>query len=122
MPPLPTPLQPRVPLAPAGDAGGGGAADGKPLDAGGVQGPGDGSTPGAGGGSDGRQAGPSAGPDADDAGTGRGGRERKAFLLRVSPEVMEELRGWASAEFRSVNAHIEYLLRDALRRRGRSKE
>ena len=43
------------------------------------------------------------------------GRERKAFLLRLSPDLMEELRTWASHELRSLNAHIEYLLRDAVR-------
>jgi len=44
-------------------------------------------------------------------------RERKAFLLRLSPDLMEELRTWAAHELRSLNAHIEYLLRDATRRR-----
>ena len=48
-------------------------------------------------------------------------RERKAFLLRLPPELMAELRGWAGGELRSLNAHIEYLLREAVRRR-RGKE
>ena len=43
--------------------------------------------------------------------------ERKAFLLRLSPELYAELRRWASQELRSLNGHIEYLLRDAVRRR-----
>ena len=47
----------------------------------------------------------------------RATRERKAFLLRLSPELMDELRTWASPELRSLNAHLEYLLRDAVRRR-----
>jgi hypothetical protein len=42
---------------------------------------------------------------------------RKPFLLRLSPELMAELKGWASQEFRSLNGHIEYLLQDAVRRR-----
>ncbi|MHC4845118.1 MAG: type II toxin-antitoxin system antitoxin [Planctomycetota bacterium] len=42
---------------------------------------------------------------------------RKGFPLRLSPELMEELRAWASQDMRSLNAHIEFLLRDALRRR-----
>ncbi len=42
---------------------------------------------------------------------------RKPFLLRLSPELMDELRGWANAELRSLNAHIEFLLRQALKRR-----
>ena len=48
--------------------------------------------------------------------------ERKGFLLRVSPELLEQLRGWAEQEMRSVNAQIEWVLRDALRRRGREVE
>ena len=43
--------------------------------------------------------------------------ERKGFLLRLPPELMGELRGWANQELRSLNAHIEYLLRESLRRR-----
>jgi hypothetical protein len=52
---------------------------------------------------------------------GRGPRPqragRKAFLLRIPPELMEELRSWAGHELRSLNAHIEFLLREAIRRR-----
>ena len=44
---------------------------------------------------------------------------RKSFLLRLSPEVLAELRTWASHELRSLNAHIEFLLRESLRRRKR---
>lgn len=44
--------------------------------------------------------------------------DRKPFLLRLPPDVMEELRGWAAQELRSLNGHIEFLLRDALKRRG----
>ena len=43
--------------------------------------------------------------------------ERKPFLLRLSPELMAELKSWAGHEFRSVNGHIEYLLREAVKRR-----
>lgn len=45
--------------------------------------------------------------------------ERKSFLLRIPPELMDELNRWAKDELRSLNAQIEYVLRDALRRRGR---
>ena len=45
--------------------------------------------------------------------------ERKSFPLRVDPAVYDALQRWAAAEFRSVNAQIEYLLRDALREAGR---
>ena len=43
--------------------------------------------------------------------------ERKAFLLRLPPDLMQELRGWAAHDLRSLNGHIEFLLRDAVRRR-----
>jgi hypothetical protein len=45
--------------------------------------------------------------------------EKKAFLLRIDPAVWAELERLAQAELRSVNAQIEFLLRDALSRRGR---
>ena len=44
---------------------------------------------------------------------------RKALLLRLDPAVWSELRSWADDDFRSLNAHIEFVLRDALRRAGR---
>jgi hypothetical protein len=46
--------------------------------------------------------------------------KKKAFLLRISPELWADLSGWAADELRSVNGHIEYLLRQAVaeRRRG----
>jgi hypothetical protein len=42
---------------------------------------------------------------------------RKSFPLRISPELYDELRRWAEQDFRSVNGQIEFLLRDAVRRR-----
>ena len=51
-------------------------------------------------------------------GDARGGStQRKAFLLRLPPELHEELRRWASSELRSLNGQIEFLLRDAVQRR-----
>jgi hypothetical protein len=48
--------------------------------------------------------------------------EKKSFLLRLDPTVWVELERLAQTELRSVNAQIEFLLRDALNRRGiRSK-
>ncbi len=44
--------------------------------------------------------------------------ERKTFLLRLDPAVWEALERLAQAELRSVNAEIEYLLRQALAERG----
>jgi hypothetical protein len=45
---------------------------------------------------------------------------RKTFLLRISPALYELLEAWAQQEMRSVNGQIEYLLREALQKRGRS--
>lgn len=44
--------------------------------------------------------------------------DRKAFLLRLDPAVWGELERLAQSELRSVNAQIEFLLRDALAKRG----
>lgn len=44
---------------------------------------------------------------------------RKPFLLRLDPAVHDALASWAADELRSVNGHIEFILRDALRRAGR---
>ncbi|HVE90351.1 MAG TPA: hypothetical protein VNA44_11710 [Burkholderiaceae bacterium] len=46
------------------------------------------------------------------------GTEKKAFLLRVDPALWAELERLASTELRSVNSQIEFLLREALDRRG----
>jgi len=43
--------------------------------------------------------------------------DRKAFLLRIDPKLWAELEGWAGDELRSVNGQIEFILRDAVRRR-----
>jgi hypothetical protein len=45
--------------------------------------------------------------------------DRKTLVVRISKELWEELRGLAAQELRSVNAQIEYLLREGLARRGR---
>ena len=44
--------------------------------------------------------------------------ERKAYLLRIDPELWGEIERLAQAELRSVNGQVEYLLREALERRG----
>ena len=46
---------------------------------------------------------------------------KKQFPLRVDQTIFGLLEHWAADEFRSVNGHIEYLLRDALKRSGRLK-
>lgn len=43
--------------------------------------------------------------------------ERKAFLLRMNPELWEVLNRWASQELRSVNGQIEWILRRAVEER-----
>jgi len=45
--------------------------------------------------------------------------DRKAFPLRLEQETYEALQRWADAEFRSLNAQIEFLLRRALKEAGR---
>ena len=45
--------------------------------------------------------------------------ERKPFLLRLDPRLHEALQRWADDELRSVNAQIEFLLRQALSNAGR---
>ncbi|MEZ5416906.1 MAG: hypothetical protein R2708_06135 [Vicinamibacterales bacterium] len=45
--------------------------------------------------------------------------ERKAFLLRVDPALLEAVQRWADDDLRSLNGQIEYLLRQALQRAGR---
>ncbi len=44
--------------------------------------------------------------------------ERKAFLLRLDPAIWAAMERLAQSELRSVNSQIEFLLRDALARRG----
>ena len=46
--------------------------------------------------------------------------DRKAFLLRLDPATYDALQRWAAGDLRSLNAQIEYLLRDALRKAGRA--
>ena len=48
--------------------------------------------------------------------------ERKAFLLRISPELWEALEQWAADELRSVNGQVEYLLARAVRDAGRDRK
>ena len=47
-----------------------------------------------------------------------GPKPKKAFALRIEPSLWDALERAAAADLRSVNAEIEYLLRDALARRG----
>ena len=45
--------------------------------------------------------------------------KKKAFPLRVNEDIWEAMRRWSDDDLRSVNAQIEYVLREALRKAGR---
>ena len=45
--------------------------------------------------------------------------KRKEILLRIAPDLWEDVARWAADELRSVNGHIEFLLREAVRERHR---
>jgi len=47
--------------------------------------------------------------------------DKKAFILRINPQILKDLQKWADDEFRSVNGQIEYLLQSALIESGRAK-
>jgi len=46
--------------------------------------------------------------------------ERKPFLLRIDPAVLDALQRWAADDLRSLNSQIEFVLRRALQREGRA--
>lgn len=48
--------------------------------------------------------------------------ERKAILLRISPDLWEEITRMAERELRSTNAQIEFLLRESLKKRGIARD
>lgn len=48
--------------------------------------------------------------------------EKKAYPLRINAEIMEAVQRWSDDELRSLNAQIEYVLREALRMNGRLNE
>jgi hypothetical protein len=48
--------------------------------------------------------------------------EKKAFILRINPEMLKEIETWAGEEFRSTNGQVEYLLQQALLARKKSKK
>lgn len=45
--------------------------------------------------------------------------DKKSYPLRISAPVLDAMRRWSDDELRSLNAQIEYILRDALRKSGR---
>jgi hypothetical protein len=48
--------------------------------------------------------------------------ERKSFLLRIPPDLWQDLEKWAGDELRSVNGQMEYLLRQAVEKRKHSQQ
>jgi len=48
-------------------------------------------------------------------------KDKKAYPLRISAEVLDAMQRWSNDELRSLNAQIEYVLREALRKAGRLK-
>ena len=48
--------------------------------------------------------------------------DRKPFLLRIDPTVLDAVQRWANDDLRSLNAQIEFLLRRALQQAGREHE
>ena len=47
--------------------------------------------------------------------------ERKAYPLRIGVDVLAAMQKWADDDLRSLNAQIEYVLREALRQQSRLK-
>ena len=47
--------------------------------------------------------------------------DKKKFLLRLDVELYDALEKWAADDFRSVNAEMEFLLKEAVRKAGRLK-
>ena len=43
--------------------------------------------------------------------------EKRKFLLRIDSDLWDDLQSWAADELRSVNGQIEYILRQAARKR-----
>jgi hypothetical protein len=48
--------------------------------------------------------------------------ERKSFLLRLPADVLEGMQRWARDDLRSLNAQIEFVLREGLRQQNRARE
>jgi len=48
--------------------------------------------------------------------------DRKAFLLRIEPKVLDAVQRWADDDLRSLNGQIEFLLRKVLTEHGRLKK
>jgi hypothetical protein len=47
-------------------------------------------------------------------------KEKKAFVLRINPNLLKDIEQWAASEFRSTNGQIEFLLHAAFKARKKS--
>lgn len=61
-------------------------------------------------------------PSGTDSQTENHMSSRKAFALRIDEKTMKAMHRWAEDDLRSLNAQIEFVLREALRKAGRLKE
>jgi len=48
--------------------------------------------------------------------------QKKAIILRIDPKLWEDLNLWANDELRSLNGQVEYILREAVKKRKGKKE
>ncbi len=48
--------------------------------------------------------------------------QKKAVILRIDPKLWEDLNVWAKDELRSLNGQVEYVLREAVRKRKGAKK
>nr|WP_068889564.1 hypothetical protein [Pedobacter panaciterrae] len=48
-------------------------------------------------------------------------KDKKAFVLRINPELLKEIEKWAGDEFRSTNGQIEFLLNEAVKSKRRKR-
>lgn len=49
-------------------------------------------------------------------------QQNKGFLLRLDPEMMEQVEKWAAQEFRSVNGQIQWIIAESLKRHGKNNK
>lgn len=47
--------------------------------------------------------------------------QKKAIILRIDPKLWEDLNIWAKDELRSLNGQVEYVLREAVKKRKKTK-
>ena len=48
--------------------------------------------------------------------------KKKAIILRIDPKLWEDLNVWAKDELRSLNGQVEYVLREAVKRKKKTKD